>query len=167
MATDAPAERRGLAESATAFTARCRRFARISASARVDHVFSDKDTLGADYTIDDGHDNTATLFDPFSTDIAEFARASAEPGRNARFFADAAEHGAIWIFARGIFLPRRADSGIAGRGSAQFRGRSCRSARWWWAETRRRTRPRNWVWRAATTERTWTCIGIFSRSRIR
>ncbi len=39
-------------------------------SARVDHVFSEKDTLGVAYTVDDGHDNTATIFDPFSTDIA-------------------------------------------------------------------------------------------------
>jgi len=39
-------------------------------SARVDHVFSDRDTLGVNYTVDDGHDNTATIFDPYSTDIA-------------------------------------------------------------------------------------------------
>ena len=39
-------------------------------TARVDHVFSAKDTLGAVYTIDDGGDLTATPLDPFSTDIA-------------------------------------------------------------------------------------------------
>jgi hypothetical protein len=39
-------------------------------TARVDHVFSAKDTLGAVYTVDDGRDVTATPLDPFSTDIA-------------------------------------------------------------------------------------------------
>ncbi len=39
-------------------------------TARVDHIFSAKDTLGAVYTIDDGGDLTATPLDPFSTDIA-------------------------------------------------------------------------------------------------
>jgi hypothetical protein len=38
-------------------------------TARVDHIFSSKDTVGAIYTIDDGGDVTATPFDPFSTDI--------------------------------------------------------------------------------------------------
>jgi Carboxypeptidase regulatory-like domain/TonB-dependent Receptor Plug Domain len=39
-------------------------------TARVDHVFSGKDTFGAVYTVDDGRDVTATPLDPFSTDIA-------------------------------------------------------------------------------------------------
>jgi hypothetical protein len=39
-------------------------------TARVDHIFSAKDTLGAVYTVDDGRDVTATPLDPFSTDIA-------------------------------------------------------------------------------------------------
>ena len=38
--------------------------------ARVDHVFSPKDTLGAMYTVDDGGAVTATPLDPYSTDIA-------------------------------------------------------------------------------------------------
>ncbi|HEY2544424.1 MAG TPA: carboxypeptidase-like regulatory domain-containing protein, partial [Candidatus Acidoferrum sp.] len=36
---------------------------------RVDHIFSQKDSLAAVYTIDDGGDVTATIADPFSTDI--------------------------------------------------------------------------------------------------
>ncbi len=39
-------------------------------AARVDHVFSERDSFSANYAIDDGHDNTATPFDPESTDIA-------------------------------------------------------------------------------------------------
>ncbi len=40
-------------------------------TARLDHVFSSTDTLSGAYTIDDGHDVTATVADPFSTDIAD------------------------------------------------------------------------------------------------
>ncbi|HET9803864.1 MAG TPA: carboxypeptidase-like regulatory domain-containing protein, partial [Candidatus Acidoferrum sp.] len=36
---------------------------------RVDHNFSQKDTLGAVYTADDGDDFTATPLDPFSVDV--------------------------------------------------------------------------------------------------
>jgi len=38
-------------------------------TARVDHIFSQKDTLGAIYTVDDGNDFTATPLDPFSADV--------------------------------------------------------------------------------------------------
>jgi hypothetical protein len=36
---------------------------------RLDHIFSEKDSLAAIYTIDDGHDVTATPLNPFSSDI--------------------------------------------------------------------------------------------------
>ncbi len=39
------------------------------ATARVDHIFSSKDTFAAIYTADDGDDFTATPLDPFSADI--------------------------------------------------------------------------------------------------
>ena len=38
-------------------------------TARLDHIFSSKDTLSAVYTIDDGGDVTATPVNPFSSDI--------------------------------------------------------------------------------------------------
>src|ERR1700761_221971 len=38
-------------------------------NARVDHVFSPKDTFSAVYTIDDGNDFTPTAANPYSTDI--------------------------------------------------------------------------------------------------
>ena len=38
-------------------------------NARVDHIFSSKDTFSAAYTIDDGHDFTPTTANPYSTDI--------------------------------------------------------------------------------------------------
>jgi hypothetical protein len=36
---------------------------------RFDHVFSDRDTAGAIYTVDDSYANTATPADPYSTDL--------------------------------------------------------------------------------------------------
>jgi hypothetical protein len=38
-------------------------------TARVDHIFSQRDTLSGIYTIDDGQDFTATPLDPFSSDV--------------------------------------------------------------------------------------------------
>ncbi|HEX4543312.1 MAG TPA: carboxypeptidase-like regulatory domain-containing protein [Candidatus Acidoferrum sp.] len=38
-------------------------------TARVDHIFSTRDTLASSYTIDDGRDFTATPLDPFSSDV--------------------------------------------------------------------------------------------------
>src|SRR5882757_1523382 len=38
-------------------------------TARVDHIFSQRDTFGGIYTIDDGQDFTATQLDPFSSDV--------------------------------------------------------------------------------------------------
>ena len=38
-------------------------------TARLDHVFSSRDTFTGVYTIDDGHDLTATPADPYSTDV--------------------------------------------------------------------------------------------------
>ena len=38
-------------------------------TARVDHIFSHNDILSGIYTIDDGHSFTATIADPFSSDI--------------------------------------------------------------------------------------------------
>jgi Carboxypeptidase regulatory-like domain len=38
-------------------------------TARVDHIFSDHDSLSGVYTIDDGNDLTATVLDPYSSDI--------------------------------------------------------------------------------------------------
>jgi hypothetical protein len=38
-------------------------------TARLDHIFSSKDTLSAVYTVDDGGDVTATPLNPFSSDI--------------------------------------------------------------------------------------------------
>src|SRR5712671_5260142 len=36
---------------------------------RLDHIFSDRDSLAAVYTVDDGNDLTATVLDPFSSDV--------------------------------------------------------------------------------------------------
>jgi hypothetical protein len=38
-------------------------------TARADHIFSDRDSLFGAYTIDDGEDNTATILNPYSSDL--------------------------------------------------------------------------------------------------
>jgi Carboxypeptidase regulatory-like domain len=38
-------------------------------TARLDHTFSERDNASAVYTVDDSFSNTATVFDPFSTDL--------------------------------------------------------------------------------------------------
>ena len=38
-------------------------------TARLDHVFSNRDSASAIYTVDDSYSNTATPLDPFSTDL--------------------------------------------------------------------------------------------------
>ena len=38
-------------------------------TARLDHIFSTRDSLAGIYTIDDGRDVTATVLDPYSTDV--------------------------------------------------------------------------------------------------
>jgi hypothetical protein len=38
-------------------------------TARLDHIFSSRDSLAAVYTIDDGDDVTATMLNPYSTDV--------------------------------------------------------------------------------------------------
>jgi hypothetical protein len=40
-------------------------------TARLDHIFSSRDTFNAVYTVDDGGDFTATILDPFSSDILQ------------------------------------------------------------------------------------------------
>lgn len=55
----------------TAFYSPLQKIREDFGTARMDHIFSAKDTFSAAYTIDDGHDNTATIFDPYSTDIAD------------------------------------------------------------------------------------------------
>ena len=54
---------------ATVFGSALQKIREDFGTVRVDHIFSDKDTLSGVYTIDDGGDVTATPADPYSTDI--------------------------------------------------------------------------------------------------
>ena len=75
-------------------------------SARADHVFSERDSLSVNYTIDDGHDVTAHRGRSVQHRHRQPARTGAESRRNAHFFAYSAEHGALRLLPRGLFLPR-------------------------------------------------------------
>ena len=56
----------GIAE---VFSSPLRRVREDFGTARVDHIFSQRDSLAAIYTVDDGGDVTATPLDPYSSDI--------------------------------------------------------------------------------------------------
>ena len=75
-------------------------------TARVDHIFSEKDQLSVVYTMDDSAD-----FTPTSTNLLQHrrrkpARTSGEHRRNPHFLADLAEHRSLRLFARRLFLYR-------------------------------------------------------------
>jgi hypothetical protein len=82
-------------------------------NARVDHVFSTKDSFSAVYTIDNGNDFTPTTANPYSTDTLSLQEQGAESGVDAHLLAHAAECRALWLFARRILLYRRADAWYA------------------------------------------------------
>ena len=77
-------------------------------TARVDHLFSSRDSLSGVYTIDDGGDVTATPLDPYSADILNSARASGKPRGNPHLLAVVPQHGPHRLFASGLLLYRRA-----------------------------------------------------------
>ena len=78
---------------------------------RVDHVFSHKDTLSGIYTIDDGDDFTATAGNPYSSDVVTLREQVFSLEETHVFSPTLAEYGARWLFARRIFLHRRANAG--------------------------------------------------------
>ena len=85
------------------------------------------------YTIDDGGDVTATPVNPFSTDILTLREQVVSLEETHVFSPATAEHGAIRLFARGIFLYRRADAGHSGGERSRFSSRDCRGrgGGWW------------------------------------
>ena len=125
-------------------------------TAALDHIFSQRDSLAGVYTIDDGGDVTATLADPYSTDILNLREQVLQPRGNAHFLALAAEHRArSAIRAPATTLPGEPTPGTP---AATFRD-FCWAIRWarsWSAAARRRIRKRRSAWRAATTAATCT-----------
>jgi len=66
---------------------------------RVDHIFSQRDTLAAIYTIDDGQDFTATPLDPFSSDVVTL-REQVATLEETHVFSPALVNGARFGFSR-------------------------------------------------------------------
>ncbi len=75
-------------------------------NARVDHIFSAKDTFSAAYTIDDGRRLHAHDGESLQHRRTDPARAGRQLGGDARLFADAAEHCALRLLARRLLLYR-------------------------------------------------------------
>ena len=89
-------------------------------NARVDHVFSSKDTFSAAYTIDDGNDFTPTTANPYSTDILTLREQVATLEETHVFSSDIVERGAVRLFAGRLLLHRRADSRNSCRHCSRF-----------------------------------------------
>ncbi|HYT24798.1 MAG TPA: carboxypeptidase-like regulatory domain-containing protein [Candidatus Polarisedimenticolia bacterium] len=68
-------------------------------TARVDHIFSQRDTLAGIYTIDDGQDLTATPLDPFSSDVVTL-REQVATLEEIHVFSPALAHSARFGFSR-------------------------------------------------------------------
>ena len=89
---------------------------------RVDHIFSDKDTLTGAYTIDDGEDVTATVADPFSTDIVNL-REQVLSVEETHAFSPALLNTARFGYSRaGYYLPGGANARFTGGERHEFCG---------------------------------------------
>ena len=82
-------------------------------TARIDHVFSSKDTVAGIYTVDDGGDVTATTRKPLQHRYLESARAGCHPGGDPRRFTTAAQYRPFRVFTGRLFLYRRTNSGYS------------------------------------------------------
>ena len=110
---------------------------------RLDHIFSPKDTLNAVYTIDDSADFTPTSTNSYSTDVESLREQVASLEETHVFSPTLAEHRPRRLFARRLFLHRRADARHSRGQPAGLPRRDFRSARWWSAAARRRIPPRS------------------------
>jgi hypothetical protein len=72
-------------------------------TARVDHIFSQRDTLAGIYTIDDGQDFTATPIDPFSSDAVTL-RAQVATLEETHVFSPALVNSARFGFSRARYF---------------------------------------------------------------
>ena len=114
--------------------------------------FLAKDSLSAIYTIDDGGDITATMLDPYSTDIVSLREQVFSLEETHSFSPSTLNVARVGLFACGLFFHRRTHSRhTGGRAFPGF----CSDTRWvQWssaAAPRPIRRPRS-VWREATME---------------
>ena len=79
-------------------------------TARVDHIFSGKDSIGAVYTVDDSADKPPPILIPICPTSYEPARASLSIEETHVFSLDTAQHGAFWFLPRELLFYRRAYS---------------------------------------------------------
>ena len=87
---------------------------------RLDHIFSEKDTLNAVYTIDDSDDFTPTSTNSYSTDAESLREQVASIEETHIFSPTLLNTARVGIFAGRLFLHRRTDSGHARGEPARF-----------------------------------------------
>ena len=73
-------------DSASFLAALCKQFGKTLAPFGSTTSLSSRDSLSAVYTIDDGNDLTATVFDPYSSDILTLTRTGVQSRGNSRVF---------------------------------------------------------------------------------
>ena len=108
------------AESPRFSAALYKRFGRTLARLRLDHAVSSRDSLSAAYTIDDGDDFTATVLDPYSSDILTLREQVFSLDETHSFSRIYHQRRSRWIFARRLFLYGSANAGNARGKRARF-----------------------------------------------
>ena len=86
--------------------AHCRRFAKISARRGSTRFSSPRDSLVAIYTVDDGGDVTATIADPYSTDILNLREQVLSLEETHVFSPNVAQYRALRFFPRRLIFSR-------------------------------------------------------------
>ena len=141
------------------------RYGRISARRASITLFPASDTLAAVYTIDDGNDLTATVFDPYSTDILTLREQVFSIEETHTFSPISVEYGAVWLLARRLFLHRRTHARNTGCERSRLLW-GIRSARSWWAGAQRRIQPAQLGLAGSNNGSNLTIAAICSPTRI-
>jgi len=134
-------------------------------TARLDHNFSPSDALSGFYTVDDSADNTATVFDPYATDIVAL-REQVFSAEETHTFSPSLLNTARFGYSRaGYFFTGQPTPGTPAATAPSFvAGHPIGAVVV--AAAQPQTRRRSWAWPAATMAATCRSRAICSRLRI-
>ena len=130
-------------------------------TARLDRIFSGKDSSSAVYTIDDSDDFTATTADPYSTDVESLREQVLSLDETHIFSPQIAQYGPSRLLTGELLLHRRTHARHASRQAFQDSSAAIPWARSWSEEAPPRTPRPPLVLPGAITAATSPFIGIF------
>ena len=110
----------------------------------MDHIFSDKDSLSAVYTVDDSADFTPTNTNSYSTDVDTLREQVASVEETHIFSPNFINTARIGFSRAGYFFTGEPTPGTPAASLPGFL-HGLRSARWWWEAARLRIPPRPWL----------------------